>query len=488
MRFRWTKQILAMLAIFSSIGSTAQLTWRRAHGGFGSDVGYSVRHTLDGGYIICGATGSFGQGGGDVYLLKLDSDGHREWSKTFGGSGVEQASSVRQLPDGGFLVIGATNSFGAGGYDGYAVRTTYLGDLVWEETFGSGDWDLLYSFEIDPDGEFIAVGETYSTSSGEPDGWLIRIGELGNAMWQMTYGGDALDYFRAVHPITGGGYVMAGGTQELGTMDAWVVEVDALGVVNWSAIDGGDSLDHAEDIVPTLDGGYSVLGTTESYSEWTEMYHYKLDASGAFLWYKHWGQTGNQEGYEHLELIDGRLVSIGYNAAVGAGGKDYYILTSDQMGEFIQGTSYGGSEDEVEYSLDRTTDGGYVLAGLTESWGYGVQDIWVVKVDSALQPPFQTVEEWLDPLTIHDPASQIDVSIWPSPVAAGGTLYIRCANLLTEVRLCDITGRELLTKEVGNAYEVAMDLRTADLATGTYMLLLGGADWRSTARVLVVDP
>ncbi|MBL0044509.1 MAG: hypothetical protein IPP33_08955 [Flavobacteriales bacterium] len=114
----------------------AQSPWQRTYGGFGSDEGMSVDNTSDGGFIVLGSTGSWGAGGGDIYLLKLDSTGELQWSKTFGGIGVEQGASVKTLEDGGFAIAGTTASPPATGYDGLLIRTDASGNVLWERTYG----------------------------------------------------------------------------------------------------------------------------------------------------------------------------------------------------------------------------------------------------------------------------------------------------------------------------------------------------------------
>jgi hypothetical protein len=375
-----------------------------------------------------------------------------------------------------------------GGYDGLIVRTNSSGDTIWQRTYGDLDWDLLYSVEVDPDGDFIVAGQTYSNGAGGSDGWLLLLNEMGDVIWQETYGGPTEDFLNDVQLTTTGGYVMAGGTDSTGNLDAWVVNVDSQGGLNWAAADGGDSVDFAADIVQTSDGGFSVIGTTESYSEWTEMYHYKLDTSGTFQWFKHWGQTGNQEGYEHMEIPSGNLVSVGYNAAVGAGGKDFYILISDPLGEFVQGTSYGGPNDDIAYSLARDADNGYVVAGVTTSYGSGSQDVWVVKVDSALQPPFQDVEELLDPLGIGIMDNDVDVSIWPRVLATDGVINIHAHSPVRFVAIFDMMGRELhMDRRVSGSLQ-QVTLAGSDLVPGTYVMHLAGVDWHSTVRLLLSAP
>jgi hypothetical protein len=130
--------------------------------------------TLDGGFIITGITNSVGAGGYDVYLVKTDSLGDTLWSRTYGGTGDDEGMSVKQTLDGGYIIVGWTNSFGAGDYDIYLIRTDSLGDTLWTRTYGGVFNDGGYSVQQTTDGGYIIAGYTNSFGAGGFDVYLIK--------------------------------------------------------------------------------------------------------------------------------------------------------------------------------------------------------------------------------------------------------------------------------------------------------------------------
>ncbi|HRG02346.1 MAG TPA: hypothetical protein PKZ75_14605, partial [Bacteroidia bacterium] len=194
------KQIVLIIFLFVSFLLKAQppSKFYSTYGGNGYDVGYSVKQTLDGGYIIAGSTSSFGQGNTDFYLLKLDSLGQKKFETSFGGYSNEIAKSVIQLSDSSFVIAGYTSSFGIGGYDIFVVKADKNGNLIWQKTFGGNDWDFAYNIELNSDGGFIICGTTYSFGYGNADGYIIKTDGAGNVTWTKTFGGKHDDEFKSV--------------------------------------------------------------------------------------------------------------------------------------------------------------------------------------------------------------------------------------------------------------------------------------------------
>jgi len=170
-----------ILLIFIISTSFAQQSWIRIFGGTYQDVGYSVQKTSDGGYTVAGYTRSFGAGGYDVYIVKTDSSGDTIWTRTYGGVGEDYGYSVQQTTDGGYIVAGGTESFGAGGRDIYLIKTDSIGDTLWTRTFGGVYWDVAISIQQTTDGGYIVAGYAESFGAIDGDVCLIKTDSNGNA-------------------------------------------------------------------------------------------------------------------------------------------------------------------------------------------------------------------------------------------------------------------------------------------------------------------
>lgn len=149
--------------------------WQKTFGGENDDFAQSVQQTSDGGYVIVGHTYSFGAGSSDVYLIKTEPNGNSQWEKTFGGSRWDLGNSVQQTKDGGFIIAGHTYSFGTGEFDVYLIKTDANGNSQWQKTFGGSLYDHGDSVQQTLDGGYIIAGATYSFGAGEYDVYLIKL-------------------------------------------------------------------------------------------------------------------------------------------------------------------------------------------------------------------------------------------------------------------------------------------------------------------------
>ena len=203
----------------------------KTFGGEGGDWARSVQQTSDGGYILAGQTGSFGAGSYDAWLIKTDANGNKVWDKTFGGSSYDEANAVQQTSDGGYILAGETYSFGTGSYDAWLIKTDANGNKVWDKTFGGISSDGAYSVQQTSDGGYILAGSTDSFGAGSSDAWLIKTDADGNKVWDKTFGGISGDVASAVQQTKDGGYILAGytGSFGAGVYDAWLIKTDAEG-------------------------------------------------------------------------------------------------------------------------------------------------------------------------------------------------------------------------------------------------------------------
>jgi hypothetical protein len=211
-------------------------TFAKTIGGSSDDEAWSIIQSSDGGYVVAGRTWSFGAGGRDIYLVKLDSSGNVQWTKTIGGSSYDEAWSIIQSSDGGYVVAGETRSFGAGNGDIYVVKLDSSGNVIWTKTIGGSDWDEAYSIIQSSDGGYVVAGETRSFGAGNGDIYVVKLDSSGNVIWTKTIGGSDWDEALSIIQSSDGGYVVAGRTRSFGAggLDMYVVKMDANGNVCFS--------------------------------------------------------------------------------------------------------------------------------------------------------------------------------------------------------------------------------------------------------------
>ncbi|MDD5530239.1 MAG: T9SS type A sorting domain-containing protein [bacterium] len=238
--------------------------WDKTFGGSGDDFSFSVKQTSDGGYIITGETTSFGAGNFDVWLIKTNSLGDTMWTKVFGGTSWDIGHSVLQANDGGYIVCGGTGSFGAGDYDVWIIKTDANGNKQWDKTFGTIYSDGGASINKTTDGGYIICGSA-SPASSTNDLWLIKIDSLGNEQWDKLFGGSDYDYGGSAQQTTDGGYIACGITRSFGVEDIWLIKTNPTGDTLWTKVFGGSDYEYLGEIQQTSDGGYIVCGTTDSY-------------------------------------------------------------------------------------------------------------------------------------------------------------------------------------------------------------------------------
>jgi len=210
------------------------IEWDKTYGGASADMAEAVKQTDDGGYLVAGATWSFGAGMADFWLVKTDTNGNMQWNKTYGGADWDWAESVQQTSDGGYVIAGGTKSFGGGDCDFWLVKIDADGNMQWNKPYGGAHWDMAYSVQQTSDGGYVIVGQTDSFGIGA-DVWLVKTDSAGNMQWQRTYGGADVDGARSVQQTSDGGYIVAGVTRSfgVGSFDFWLIKTDANGHMMW---------------------------------------------------------------------------------------------------------------------------------------------------------------------------------------------------------------------------------------------------------------
>jgi len=316
----------------------------------------------------------------------LDSAGTLQWQKVFGGSSDDLAYSIQQTSDGGYIVAGYTWSF-AGGHDAYVLKLDSAGNLEWQKVFGGSSDDFAYSIQQTSDDGYIVAGYTNSFGAGDDDAYVLKLDSAGTLQWQKVFGGSSDDFAYSIQQTSDDGYIVAGYTNSFGAgdySDVYVLKLDSAGTLQWQKTFGGYHNDYAYSIQQTSDGGYIVAGYTESFGAGLDdAYVLKLDSAGTLQWQKAFGGSIFDHAYSIQQTTDGGYVVAGETDSFGAGVYDTYVLKLDSAGNLEWQKTFGGSGHDYAYSIQQTTDGGYVVAGWTYSFASSDDnDVYILKLDS----------------------------------------------------------------------------------------------------------
>ncbi|MCW4043139.1 MAG: hypothetical protein NWE90_05390 [Candidatus Bathyarchaeota archaeon] len=378
----------------TSTSSAAQ--WAKTYGGTIDDEGaelLSIHETSDGGYIVLGKTRSFGAGDRDFWILKLTSSGDIEWQRTYGGRSRDSAWSIQKTSDGGYIVAGDTESFGAGDADIWILKLDSSGDIEWQRTYGGTDWDGWPYIQEASDGGYIVAGCTESFGAGDGDIWVLKLNSSGDIEWQRTYGGSLEDNYCHIQLTSDGGYIVAGCTESFGAgdRDFWILKLDSSGDIEWQRTYGGTFYEWATDIKLTSDGGYIVSGATLEFGRYGNFLILKLDSSGDIEWQRAYGGGFMDYPWSIKQTSDGGYIVAGYTESFDQQNRwlDISVLKLTSSGDIEWEETYGGGADDLAWSIQQTSDGGYIVAGSTyplsgdggDVFGAGGEDLLVLKID-----------------------------------------------------------------------------------------------------------
>jgi hypothetical protein len=413
------------------------IAWQRCLGGIENELANSIRQTSDNGYIVSGISHSNdgdvsgNHGNNDAWVAKLNQVGIIEWQKCLGGSLFEWVASTVQTVDGGYIMVGRTNSNDGdvsgnhGDNDAWVVKLNATGSIEWQKCLGGLNLDWAYSVEQTNDGGYIVAGMTGTHNTGDvsgfhgsTDSWVIKLNQAGTIEWQKCLGGQYPEEAFSIQQTSDNGYIVAGYAMSNdgdvsgnhGQYDIWVVKLNSMGNLVWQKCIGGADFDGAHSVKQTIDGGFILAGFTSSNDGDISGYHggsggdyliAKLNQVGEIEWLKCFGGSDNDEASSIQETVDGGFIVAGYTNSIDGdvignhGIADIWILKLNSSGNIEWKKCIGGSYLEnytpatgkPRISIQQTTDQGFIVSGETESidgdvlGNHGGLDIWVVKLN-----------------------------------------------------------------------------------------------------------
>jgi len=397
--------------------------WERTYGGFDTDQARDAIELPDGGFLVVGSTGSFGEGG-DIYLLRLDQTGVREWSRTFGGPGAEQGLAMARSQD-DILLVGSTNSFGAGAYDVLAVNINAEGEVLWQRTYGTEEWDFGRSVAAIPGGEgWTIAGNTYGRGAGNSDAWVLRLDASGDTLWTRTLGGEFADEARSVLGAADGSCIVSGAMGTAEGSRAFMARLRDDGTTDWLVEVESDSTEAIHGSTQLSNSDLVFVGYTHANAPERRMLVIRTTADGTIVWRESYGQIADFEAFSVAERSDGGIAAVGYNEAFGLGGKDTYVLLIDAQGNFQQGPTFGSTGDEVAYSIISTSDGGLLFCGTTNGYGPGIAAVHIVHTNVNASTQGAPVITQFDPLSVNTLSTAEAITVHPNPIVTGAELFV----------------------------------------------------------------
>jgi|LGOV01.1.fsa_nt_gb hypothetical protein len=367
---------LVLISVECVSGTAPEEEWNNTFGGTYNDKAKAVWQTTDEGYIIAGETESYGAGEYDFWLVKTDLNGNEQWNKTFGGTDNDRAKVVQQTTDEGYIIAGETKSYGSDRECFWLVKTDSNGNEQWNKTIKGEDTAEIYSVWQTTDDGYIITGATWSYY-GDRTPWFVKTDSNGNKQWSKIIRITEFDSLDYVHQTIDSGYILAGCSYADYSCDnPWLVKTDSNGNEQWNKTYGEINSGCAESVQQITDNGYIIVGALPYGQTWL----IKTDSNGNRQWNKTIGENF-WYGNKILLSDDGGYIISGYNTSRGDFCTGSWFMKTDSNGNEQWNKTFVEPDYNLAYSVRQTTDGGYILAGFTESYNvHGEADFWLIKV------------------------------------------------------------------------------------------------------------
>ena len=366
--------ISAIVMLFSTTGSShSSLYWIKAYGDTADEEAYSIKQTIDDGYVVTGTKSIMG-GNKDILVLKLDGNGNVDWQKIYDKNEVDEAFSIQPTSDGGFILAGNTGPGITGFNDVWILKLNDQGDILWQKTYGSSENDdYACSIQQTTDGGYIVVGGLDGFTI-----WVFKLNSQGDILWEKDFGNRI--FAKDIRQTADGGYIVLGraGYTEYAQL---VIKLDSNGDISWTKslaqVTVGYGLSYPSSIIQNTNGEYIVLGKYMNYEGVGGVSIIKLDSNGNLLRQMLYGEH-SYIAHSIQQTTDGGYTIAGSGITADS---NAWILKLNSAGAIEWQKIYNESDEDCGYSIQQTVDGGYIVAGYTVT-SSGDKDAWILKLDS----------------------------------------------------------------------------------------------------------
>ncbi len=445
------------------------------------DIAYSAAATDDGGYIMTGLTKmGFNDGYGDIVVIKTDAQGDTMWTFTYGGPLLEGGNNVIQTSDGGYMVSGHTEDFGAQDCDAFLMKLDKNGKHEWFKVYGGINDDISNGITQLADGGYIFAGETASFGNPATDSetrhvYIVRTNSVGDTIWTKHYGGTGSEYSYNAVPMLNGGFLSVGWTTSRGQgeQDGWLLKLKDNGdtTATWLYQNPGHT--RFLKIIPTTDNNFMVAGyTTVTKTCKTQALVVKLDANGNELWSRTYGDSSHAAIVDDIaQLPNGNFMLSGGSSAVDTTG-NVYILTIDGNGNTITEQLCGG-HGSIASAIAIQGNNSYLVAGTTTQYGDSHGDLYYMEVNNTMSN--------VPGVSIPTPR------FYPNPVSDRSSLILPESEAFqtVEVEVLDLNGNVVYKKENIPAKDLIIDRNK--LSSGTYFYRATCGDGRKFEGKFVAE-
>lgn len=484
------KCIWSLTGILLCCAATAQLKFTHTYGGGYYDEARAVLQVADSGYYLAGATGSYGAQISDMLIVKTDKTGNEEWVKLVGGPNIDKAFAMKYHQEGGLILAGITDSYGAGGFDAYIVKTDLNGDTLWTRTYGGSDWDMAYSVDTTWDGNYVVAGETFSFGAGGSDGFVSKIASSGDTLWTRVLGGPQDDVIKYVIEARDSFILAIGSTKSAGAggWDVWVVKLDQNGNVVREQTYGTAEDEFGYSIDDYFDGAdqqFYMIGTA-FYAVESGLMKPRLmrirDTLDVVTDIPYQGLSNNQD--EDLTIVKRRrnyghffYATVRHQFSDDGDNYNIKMLRSEGGGYYGIDNLVVNPANQIPYDFIETYDGGIAVVGVTDYFGPGTNAAILVKADSNLQIASNVV------VSVEEQLPDGSFAWGPNPfteyihIMPGKDIVYPC-----QLKMMDAAGRLVREEILYDPSQVTLDVY--GLESGMYFLHFITPEGRYTAKAI----